>query len=375
MIVLSFVLLAALLLLAAGALYDRLWDRRLSLTLDFSAPEAVEGDTLTLREELVNQKPLPIPMLTARFRLSRNLVFSGEGEAAVSDHYYRSDIFAVNFYQRVVRRLDFVCAKRGYYRVEDMSLAAAGLLNSHALVKPLHSAATLTVLPRPVPFEEMDILYRQVMGDVEVKRFTNPDPFAFRGIREYLPGDDFRHVNFKASAKNGELMVNVYNPTATREIVILLNLDPYAAVCRDSVHEGAIRLAASAAARFIGMGLTVGMVCNGRDVLDGSTLAERAGGGADHLHTLLVRLARISLPAGTDSFEDMMPLPETGRQGGAQPYYLLISANEGGSLPEAYQRLAQAGGASWVVPVYEGGGKDATAAQQRMGIRYWEVVS
>ncbi len=49
---------------------------------------------------------------------------------------------------------------------------------------------------------------------------------AFHTLREYVRGDDLRHVHWKSSAKIGELMVRQYNDTRRSHIVVLLSTDP-----------------------------------------------------------------------------------------------------------------------------------------------------
>lgn len=45
----------------------------------------------------------------------------------------------------------------------------------------------------------------------------------FAGIREYFPGDDRRKVNWKASARAGKLMTNLYDVEKNREVVIAVD--------------------------------------------------------------------------------------------------------------------------------------------------------
>ena len=49
---------------------------------------------------------------------------------------------------------------------------------------------------------------------------------AFHTLREYVRGDDLRHVHWKSSAKIGELMVRQYNDTRRSHIAVLLSTDP-----------------------------------------------------------------------------------------------------------------------------------------------------
>lgn len=71
----------------------------------------------------------------------------------------------------------------------------------------------------------------------------SPSDIAFHTLRDYVPGDDRRHVHWKSSAKTGRLMVRQYVDTRRSHIAVLLsaNLDEY-------VNEDEFELAVSCAA-------------------------------------------------------------------------------------------------------------------------------
>lgn len=53
---------------------------------------------------------------------------------------------------------------------------------------------------------------------------TNSD-LSFHALREYVPGDDRRHIHWRSSARQGELMVRQYTETRRAEVAIALDLD------------------------------------------------------------------------------------------------------------------------------------------------------
>jgi uncharacterized protein (DUF58 family) len=355
-----------LLFLAQRALYNRFWDRKLALSLSFSSREAVEGEALELREELTNAKPLPLPWVTAKFQLSRDLVFPGRENFRVTDDYYQNDLFRVAMYQRIVRRQEFICGRRGYYRIKSADLGSSDVVISMRLIRRVDCAAELTVLPRLIPVADMEMIYKQMYGEVQVRRFTNPDPFAFRGIREYERGDDFRFVNFKATAKTGQLMVNVAGATASQELVILLNLEPYSEWAARSVMEEAIRIAASVADHFCELGLSVGLVCNGRDAVTGAPVRILPGSGARHAHNIMERLARVDLAQGQDSISEAMAGIDAD-----EPVYLLISPSFNEDVRDAFDRMDKAGlSIRWILPT---AGDVIIKVDDHPRISLWEV--
>jgi uncharacterized protein (DUF58 family) len=71
-------------------------------------------------------------------------------------------------------------------------------------------------------------LVRDLEGTTTGK-ITDAD-LAFHAIREYVPGDDPRHVHWKSTAKTGKLMVRQYEETQSARVAILFdaNLSSYA---------------------------------------------------------------------------------------------------------------------------------------------------
>ena len=359
-------LLIGLLLFIQRLVYKRYWDAGLDMRLSFSAREAFEGERLEMLEELTNAKPLPLPWVNAKFQLSRNLIFAGSENYKVSDYYYQNDLFSVGMYQKVTRKQGFVCGRRGFYSVRSMDLGSSNILITDKLIKRIGCSAELTVLPLPIPFSALEPVFRQLYGDIEIMRFTNPDPFTFRGVREYDPRDDFRLINFTATAKTGGMIVNVRGATSAQELVILLNVEPYSEYQSEHVIEEGIRIAASAAARFCEAGLSVGLVSNGRDVSTGAAQTVRTGSGGTHSHRILEALARIDLPRGQDGMWNLLDGIRD-----PEPMYLLVSSNDDPGMQDSFRRMRERGlRVRWVLPASQ-------TAKTRVGedenITIWEV--
>ena len=49
---------------------------------------------------------------------------------------------------------------------------------------------------------------------------------AFHALREYVPGDDLRHVHWRSSAKAGELLVRQYHETRRGHVTVLVDGSP-----------------------------------------------------------------------------------------------------------------------------------------------------
>ncbi|HET6406141.1 MAG TPA: DUF58 domain-containing protein [Candidatus Thermoplasmatota archaeon] len=83
---------------------------------------------------------------------------------------------------------------------------------------------TLWVLPRREDLRKAQLESRlpmPLMGDHQVNR--PGDGFDFFALREYVPGDTLRSVNWKASARTGKMMVNQMMRTTAAEVTIFVD--------------------------------------------------------------------------------------------------------------------------------------------------------
>ena len=86
-------------------------------------------------------------------------------------------------------------------------------------------------------------------------------------MRDYLRGDSWRRINWRATATLGRLQVKKYEPAITLDTMLFLNLNPaeFEEHYLDPASELAISLAASLAHHLANRRQSVGLVLNGRD--------------------------------------------------------------------------------------------------------------
>lgn len=87
-----------------------------------------------------------------------------------------------------------------------------------------------------------------VLRDIEGQTTSalSASDVAFHTLRDYVPGDDRRHVHWKSSAKSGRLLVKQYNDTRRSNVAVLLSTDRSEYV-DDDEFELAVSCAASVA--------------------------------------------------------------------------------------------------------------------------------
>lgn len=295
-------LLAFLLQWLQRKLYGKWWARNLDIRLEFTQKSLFQGEKGELLEIIENGKRLPLPMLKVKFQTDRNLRFTDSESSRVTDQYYRNDIFQVRGRERITRKLAFTAAKRGYYRIHNIDLVAADLFLSAEMVESRQTEQYFYVYPAPFVSEDFRRSLQQLNGELLTKRHFPEDPFEYRGVREYQPYDDMRSINWKASARTGDLKVNQKNYTALQTIRIFFNIEDSGILKKDDEVEASLQITAGLAAFFLNQGIRVACYGNGRDILNKEPLWIEAGAGAGQMQQIYRALARIDTKQKTADF-------------------------------------------------------------------------
>lgn len=343
-------------------LYRRLWRRGLKVDLSFNRPYATEGETASLTETIVNAKTLPIPVLHVKFQLGRELVFPSGSNAKVTDRSYRSDIFSCMPWQQIRRELTFTCKKRGYFAVDHLELVSSDLFftENFTAAQPAHTA--LCVYPAPADMRQLEFPLSQLIGSVRSEQSLQADPFELRSIRAYEPFDPYRSINWKATAKTGALKVNVYAPTISRKVALLLDTGSNQSWEDADLIEESIRICGSLACALIDAGIPVSLASCGIDCLTGQEIALNAGAGPEHGRAILELLARLDLEQAPVRTIEEFILSLAGAASAGSPslqhgdtLFALISTRQRSSLAESFEALCRlCPGSQWILPIKAG---------------------
>ncbi len=350
MLLLCILLCVFALYLVQDLLYRKYWKKGLRVMLSTSRTRARQGEKVELYETVENRKLLPLPLVHIKFITDRSFWFADEAECSTADLYYRNDLLSVLSWQKLTRTLKFTCTKRGYFSVRDLTVTCGNLFLETNLIEHFTSENYIYVHPKLVEPTLFAPAFRKMYGSVLTKRYINEDPFEFRGIREYQSYDDRKSVNWKASAKTGELKVTTHDYTAMQQVRILLNLEPISALRYDHLFEETISLAATAAAAFLDKGVTVSLTTNGKDAVSKMPLFVPEGSGVGHITTINDTLARIDLNQDADS---ILPLcTQLVQDTRAQDYLIVISPGQPSALQDLLRTLpGRTDSFTWVLPI------------------------
>ena len=284
-------LLVGLTLYARAHLFDRLgYERRLSHTV------VPWGAEIELTTEVTNQKWLPVvwlsvvdawPPAVEALNLTTRLA------PALGGRVFDQTLF-VRWYQRVRRHYRGRCSQRGVHTFGPVSMEASDPLGLGGVTSRDETVQRVTVLPKVLHVAAADLLHGRPLVGVPTERSLARDPASPAGVRAYSPGDPLRTVNWRATARTGDLHTNVWEPTTLAEVRILLN-----AGTRERIYQGVdpevVELlcvtVASCAAALVEAGFSVGLHSNARLYRDWRRLEIEPGAG--NLPEILEALARV----------------------------------------------------------------------------------
>ena len=119
--------------------------------------------------------------------------------------------------------------------------------------------AEMLVLPRMVDVESLGLGYIRDQEGTPSDEISMSD-LAFHALREYVPGDDLRHVHWRSSAKADTLQIRQYQDTRRSHLTVVID-DDSDSYADPEDFETAVSAAASIAARAHRDGVDLSMLC------------------------------------------------------------------------------------------------------------------
>jgi uncharacterized protein (DUF58 family) len=167
--------------------------------------------------------------------------------------------------ERKVVSYEITAGDRGEYRLGPAALRLRALLGPGGARLAAEETCRVIVFPRVGPLAYAPRT-GQPMGNLPSRSPADEDLTRQRSIRAYLPGDELKRINWKVSARTGQLATNEYERTLNCPATVLLNLtlEDYGIRRRYEEIEAAIEAAASLAAAAARNGQAIGLVSSGR---------------------------------------------------------------------------------------------------------------
>ncbi|MFX3635193.1 MAG: DUF58 domain-containing protein [Candidatus Pristimantibacillus sp.] len=343
MIVFWFAVIAIILLLLQSKLFNRYALRHIGYKRQFQKSSCFRGEQIELIEQLSNEKWLPVPWLRVESQLSSKLIFQHQDNLDVSSgelSQNHKSFFTLMPYTKITRRHRIICSKRGWYKLQSVSLTGGDLLGLNQQLKQILLQGELIVYPVPAEVPVNELPSHSWQGDISVRRWIIEDPFVITGARDYRSGDTYKQVNWKATARAGRLQVHQYDFTADRKLMIYLNVEDKDSMWRtvtnaDLIEQG-IEWAAGAAQTVIQSGMEVGFGANMPLISTMSSIVVPPRSGSEHLYDLFEIMAKLEITR-TELFSDL--LEREAASGYSQRDVLVISTYWSEQMAQHAERL------------------------------------
>ena len=181
------------------------------------------------------------------------------------------------------------CPLRGFYTIGPVAVRVQDTFGLFHREKEIHLYDDFLVFPKMEDVKDAFVKSRVPKIFTGAVNIRQPGEGSnFYNLREYIPGDPMRKVNWKAMARAGKMMVNEFERDAVSDIILIVDSRSVAEtgpVSRNSLVYST-RAAASLAQYFLSRRDSVGLVVYGDEILsvDRDT-------GKKQLYILLTKLA------------------------------------------------------------------------------------
>lgn len=235
----------ACLVIAAVAVVLALLPRRAWVELIVSPPRTVAGEDaeVVLSCTTAGRVPLPGPLVDVPAGTARHLVRLGTLRR-----------------KRVVEeRVGLTGLRRGVIPVGPVTARRTDPLGLLRWTERWSTTAELLVLPRVVSVEALGAGGIRDQEGIPSDEISMSD-LAFHALREYVPGDELRHVHWRSSAKANKLQIRQYHDTRRSHLTVVVD-DNRGSFSDPEDFEIAVSVAASIAARADRDGIDLSMLC------------------------------------------------------------------------------------------------------------------
>jgi uncharacterized protein (DUF58 family) len=237
------------LLLAVGLLVSSTPPVRAELTLD--RERALEGEevvaTITLRSAQ------PLERVEAFLPLPHGIELSDGANPFAFRLSARNE----------TRELPLVCTRWGGYALGDLHLRIRDRFGLYVHELTLNERQPLRVYPQPEQLRRvLAPLETQVVTGNQVSR-AKGEGIEFADIRAYGFGDRMRQINWRVSARRGDLWVNEQHPERNTDVILFLDSFTEARDEERGTLELAVRAAAALAGAYLQRKDRVGLVSFG----------------------------------------------------------------------------------------------------------------
>ena len=210
---------------------SRVWSRRLfdrfNLNISLSSTHVYQEEELYIDVEIENRKFLPLPWLRIAIQLSNEIIVEGKKLKTVAGEMSQTVTLSgsIGWYEKKNWRVPISSKYRGNFQIGPTSIYSSDLFGLFGQKQQFNGVTRLIVYPKIISVENLSLPADRPLGDLKGRNQLFEDPLRITGLRNYEPGDPLRRIDWKATAKTGEMQSKVYHPSASQHLYIFMNID------------------------------------------------------------------------------------------------------------------------------------------------------
>ena len=202
--------------------------RRVEYTRELMVNRAFAGERVPISVTVTNRQTLPVPWLRVDDAFPEALALLTPSSTGLTDRKLKpssapgrtvlSHLVTLGPRERVRWTYEIDGTQRGFYFFGPAEIRSGDVFGFFAQQQRFKTPGRLIVYPRVRPLSDLGFPGKDPFGEKKAFRHLIQDPIHTVGVREYHPEDTIKHVHWKASARQGELQVKVYEPTITQQL-------------------------------------------------------------------------------------------------------------------------------------------------------------
>ena len=257
---------------AVAEVWVRLGLKELTYSRRLSARRVFPGEEVRVEFIVENRKRLPLPWVVVEDEFPQDLRITG---VPVGPHYLPQrvrvvNLFSLRWWQRARRVAAITPPSRGLYRFGPTRLVCGDPLGLAQSERTMEGKAAgddlLIVYPEVRSVTGKDAQPRALPSGRRARQKANlAEPNEFFGLREYVPGDPLKYIDWKSTARTGRLHTRILSPMPSDRSWVVVNLATVEGTFfrTDAVlAEGMISTAGSLALDLLAKGHQVGVLAN-----------------------------------------------------------------------------------------------------------------
>ena len=191
-----------------------LFNRNTKVTARRHLPKVLSlGDPNTVRLSLQNP---------TRQKLSIHLIDEMPSQFQVRD---REELIVISPEEEKEITYTVKPIERGEYTFNDINLFLSSLIGLVQRRVIVQQTMTVPVFPSIVQMKQLELrAFDRVMHHKGIKKLRRiGHSYEFEQIKNYVPGDDYRSINWKASSRKAIMMVNQYEDERAQQIYSIID--------------------------------------------------------------------------------------------------------------------------------------------------------